>query len=136
MRNYRSIAGVALLLALAACSDDRAADSCDVGADRNCTPAYEPTFDNLFQKTFKVSCALSGTSCHAAAGAKAGLVFEDATAAYGLLQRRVVGGKPECSLLARRVLSTDTSYMMPPGLALPPGEQCAIVQWIAKGAPR
>lgn len=130
--------GAAFLIGLAACSDSApAAEACDVAVDRACTPAYEPTFDNLFQKTLHPSCALSGASCHAAAGHQAGLVFEDPDAAYRLLlERRVTAGKPECSLLARRVQSTDTSFMMPPGLALPPEQRCAIIQWIARGALR
>jgi hypothetical protein len=135
------VAGSAsLLVGLAACSSGDStppAQACDVVVDRGCTPAYEPTFDNLFQKTFKTSCALSGASCHAAAGHKAGLVFEDADTAHSLLlERRVTAGKPECSLLARRVLSPDTGFQMPPGLPLAPGEQCAIIQWIARGALR
>ena len=130
--------GISVLLGLAACgSDSPPADACDVTVDRACTPAYDPTFDNLFAKTFKPSCALSGASCHAAAGNKGGLVLDDPDTAHRhLLERRVTAGKPECSLLARRVLSTDTAFMMPPGLALAPGEQCAILQWIARGAVR
>ncbi|HSO36435.1 MAG TPA: c-type cytochrome domain-containing protein [Labilithrix sp.] len=127
------------LVGLAACSSSSApgGDACDVTVDRACTPAYEPTFDNLFQKTFKPSCALSGASCHAPEGRKAGLVFENADTAHRLLlDGRVTAGKPECSLLTRRILSTDTAFMMPPGLALAPGEQCAIIQWMARGAQR
>lgn len=119
------------------CSDSSHDEPCDAPVKPACTPSYEPTFDNLFTNTFKSSCALAGGSCHASAGHQAGLVLEDADTAYRLLlDGRVVAGKPECSLIARRVLSTDTSFMMPPGLALPPGEQCAITQWIARGAAR
>jgi Planctomycete cytochrome C len=128
-----------LLVGLAACGSGESppADACDVVVDRSCVPGYEPTFDNLFQKTFKPSCALAGGSCHAAAGRKAGLVFEDADTAHSLLlERRVTAGKPECSLLARRVLSADTGFQMPPGLPLAPGEHGAIIQWIARGASR
>ena len=132
------VGGSAILVGLVACSDaSPPAEACDVVVDRACKPAYEPTFDNLFQKTFKTSCALSGASCHAPAGHQAGLVFDDPDTAHRLLlERRVTASKPECSLLARRVLSTDTGFMMPPGLALAPGEQCAIIQWIARGALR
>jgi hypothetical protein len=68
----------------------------------------------------------------------AGLVMEDPDTAYRDLvdQNRVVPGKPECSLMARRISSTDVSFMMPPGLALDPGDRCAIIQWIAQGANR
>jgi len=119
-------------------SDKASSEECLAALDRSCTPAYDPTFDNVFQKTFKPSCALAGTSCHAPAGAKAGLVFEDPAAAHRLLleRDRVVAGNPECSLVVRRTTSTDTSFQMPPGMLLPAGEQCAIVQWIARGAGR
>ena len=133
-----SAGALAVLVGLMACgSDPPAAPACAPAVDRACTPAYDPSFDNLFQKTLRPSCALSGASCHAAAGQKGGLVFEDADTAHRLLlERGVTAGKLECSVLARRVLSADTRFMMPPGLALSPAEQCAIIQWIARGALR
>lgn len=123
--------------ALFACSDKDAAEDCSAVVDRACVPAYDPTFENVFNNTLKPSCALAGSSCHAAAGHKAGLTLDDAETAHRLLlDQRVTPGKPECSLLGRRVLSTDPSFTMPPGLPLAAGERCAIVQWIAQGAKR
>lgn len=106
--------------------------------DPTCAPAYEPTFSNVFQKTLQPSCAYAGPSCHASSGRKAGVVFDDPESAYrSLLEgERTVPGKPECSLLVRKLQSNDTSFMMPPGLALPPDERCAVIQWIARGALR
>lgn len=132
-----TVASLSCLVGLAACGDDAPPPVC-ITVDRSCTPAYEPTFDNLFQMTFSRSCALAGTSCHAAAGHQAGLVLEDEDTAYRLLLEhgRAVAGKPECSLVARRILSTDREFMMPPGLPLAPGEQCAIIQWMVRGASR
>jgi hypothetical protein len=133
-----TVASLYCLVGLFACSDDAPPAPTCIAVDRSCTPAYEPTFDNLFQMTFSRSCALAGTSCHAAAGHQAGLVLDDADTAYRLLLEhgRAVASKPECSLLARRILSTDRTFMMPPGLPLAPGEQCAIIQWMAHGASR
>jgi hypothetical protein len=137
-----SLASVVLLCAgavaaLGACGTSQATDDCSAVVDRACATAYEPTFDNVFQRTLRPSCALAGASCHASEGHQAGLVFEDPDVAHRLLlERPVVAGKPECSLLVRRVTSTDTSFMMPPGLPLTVGEQCAIAAWIDRGAAR
>jgi len=122
---------------LAACGSDPPAEEC-VTVDRSCTPAYDPTFDNLFKNTFSKSCALAGPSCHASAGHQAGLILENEDMAYSLLQQhgRAVAGNPECSLIVRRIQSTDTSFMMPPGMPLALGEQCAIIQWVSHGAMR
>jgi hypothetical protein len=122
---------------LGACGTSQANDDCSAVVDRACATAYEPTFDNVFQRTLKPSCALAGPSCHASAGHKAGLVFEDPDVAHRLLlERAVIAARPECSLLVRRVTSTETSFMMPPGLPLAAGEQCAIATWIDRGAAR
>jgi hypothetical protein len=128
-----------VVVVLVACSSTSgSSDDCSTTVDLSCTPAYEPTFDNLFQKTLKPSCALAGTSCHAAAGHQDGVIMEDADSAHRTLVEggKVVPGKPMCSEMARRILSTDRSFMMPPGMALPPGESCAAIQWMARGATR
>ena len=106
-----------IVIAFASCADDPpAGDACGVVVDRSCAPSYEPTFDKVFAGTLKPSCALAGPSCHASAGHKAGLVLEEPEAAYrSLLAGRVKPGEPECSLLARRVLSKDPAVTMPPG---------------------
>ncbi len=132
---------VALAVVLGgACADEekRGAELPCATVDRACTPAFEPTFDNLMARTFRPSCALSGASCHAPEGAQAGLVLADADAAYAALRRdgRAVAGDPECSVLSKRIHSVDVATQMPPGRPLSAGETCAIVQWLARGATR
>lgn len=138
------IAASALAVALASSSgcsgtnDDPAAPVCiDAGIDPTCTPAYEPTWDALFTKTFKPGCAFSGVSCHAAKGHQGNLNFEDIDAAYtDVTHGKVVPGKPECSTIVHRIVSTDGNERMPPAAALSAGEKCAIAQWITAGAKR
>lgn len=109
----------------------------DGGVDTSCTPSYEPTYDALYTKTFKPSCAASGVSCHAATGQQGGVDFDDPEAAYAALtQSKLLKGKPECSILVSRVVATDGKIRMPPGRSLSVGEQCAIIKWIAEGAKR
>jgi hypothetical protein len=103
-----------------------------------CTPAYEPTFENIFQQTLKPNCA----TCHYD---EKGMNFDQdmATAHRSLLAQEdaergkvVAVGEPECSALCIRLGSKDQSITMPPrGGQLSEGERCAIVQWIANGAP-
>jgi len=102
-----------------------------------CTPAYEPTYTNVFATTLGPSCAKSGASCHAE-GAQGGLSFLDASDAYESLFTRnaVVASGVTCSPLVARLESTDGKLRMPPGRALPEGEICAIRRWIAAGAKR
>jgi hypothetical protein len=131
-----------LLLALGwsagpACSSDNGPD-CSAKVDLSCTPAYDPTFENLFQNTLHGSCALTGTSCHAPAGQSGGVNFGDADSAYRTLvdQQKVLGGRPQCSPMVHRIISSDPAYQMPPGKPLTPSEQCAVIQWINAGAKR
>jgi hypothetical protein len=109
----------------------------DAGVDTTCTPAYEPSYDTLYDKTFKPSCAASGVSCHASTGRQGGIDFDDREAAYKALSQNMIrAGQPECSVLVHRVIATDGKVRMPPGRSLPAGEQCAIIKWIAEGAKR
>lgn len=109
----------------------------DGGIDLACTPAYPATYDALYTNTFQKSCAASGVSCHAATGRQGGIDFSNPDVAYTALTERVVKpGAPECSILVHRVISTNGKVRMPPGRSLPPGEQCAIIKWIAEGAHR
>ena len=132
------VAGAGSIVALFSCGHDEQPAGACINVAASCSPAYEPTFDNVFRNTLKPSCALAGPSCHAAAGMKAGLVLEDVDTAFRLLgeRGRAVPGDPQCSLVTRRIESSDVGFMMPPGLPLPPGEKCAIVQWVAHGAQR
>jgi hypothetical protein len=105
----------------------------------SCTPLYEPSYDNVFARTLKPTCAKSGVSCHASTGRQGHLSFEDADEAYGLLLETthvVRPGDPSCSPLVARLVATDGNVRMPPGRSLPPDERCAVIQWIANGAHR
>lgn len=129
------------MLALAACPKDTAEDPVvcvEAGSlSGACTPAYEPTYDNLYANTFQPTCAKSGFSCHSPEGHQGDLNFFDKEAVYGQLMKRAVQpGNPECSSLAQRVVSTDGFQRMPPGKSIPEGEQCAILSWIQAGAKR
>lgn len=105
-----------------------------------CQPLYDPTFDNVYEKTLAKTCALSGSSCHSAEGAQGGLSFESADAAYEHLtgggDPKVKSGDAACSLLVERIESTDDATLMPPGSPLSDAERCAIEQWIQNGAKR
>jgi hypothetical protein len=129
------------MLALAACPKDDPPDDAvvclEAGSLGTCTPAYEPTYDNLYANTFQPTCAKSGFSCHSPEGHQGGLNFFDKEAVYEqLLNRPVKAGSPECSDLVQRVTSLDAFQRMPPGKSIPPGEQCAIIEWVRAGAKR
>lgn len=109
----------------------------DAGVDPSCTPTYEPTYDAVYANTLHPSCAKSGVSCHASKGKQGGLNFDDADDAYAALRQGMVQpGEPACSVLVHRIVAQSGEVRMPPGRSLPPGEQCAIVRWIAEGARR
>ena len=105
----------------------------------DCVPLYEPTYDNVFEQTFK-GCSVGGSACHSEQGAKGGLVLSDKELAYTSLLNppatapRVIAGDPECSSLVHRLESTDNAVVMPPGNPLSASERCAIEQWIRQGA--
>lgn len=108
-----------------------------VEVDLSCQPLYEPTFDQIHERTLVPKCALSGTACHSSEGAKNGLSLEDPDTAYELLLRsRTTPGDPSCSLLVRRIESSDADFQMPPGSPLGAAERCAIIQWVEAGAER
>lgn len=128
---------VAMVVACVGCGPDGEEMECaDVPAD--CSPQYEPTFDNIHSRTLSGSCALTGGACHANAGGQGGLQLENSSTAYESLtaEGRVVPGDAACSLIVRRLYSDDAAEQMPPGKPLSRGERCAIVQWIDDGAPR
>lgn len=127
---------------VAGCSSESAAPPppvCfDLGIDPSCTPAYAPTFEALYENTFRGSCGAPGVSCHASTGQQGGVDFGDPESAYASIVRGNVvrPHEPECSVLVERIVATSGATRMPPGRSLPEGEQCAIVQWIANGARR
>lgn len=115
--------------------------SCVEGLDTaTCKPLYDPTFDNVYEKSLAKTCALSGSSCHASEGGAGGLVFDSADGAYQHLtsgkKPRVIGGDAACSPLVERIESADDATVMPPGSPLSDPERCAIEQWIQNGAKR
>ena len=125
-------------------NDAGAASACLASVYLDCQPLYQPTFDNIFDNRIGVTCgaASTGRSCHSNEGAMGGLVMADKETAYAALlgegggKKRVVAGDPECSLLARRIESSDPDFVMPPGSPLSDAERRAILLWIANGAQR
>lgn len=132
---FACLAAVGLL----ACSSDPPAEQCvPVAVDLACTPAYDPTFDQVWTKTFQPSCAKGGSICHASTGKQGGIDFSNVDVAFKNLEERgvVKAGDPACSKIVGRISATDGARRMPPGANLPAGEQCAIERWIANGAKR
>jgi Planctomycete cytochrome C len=133
------LAGVTVAIG---CGNGEPSLPCVQPLDLACAPLYSPTYDEFFNRTLHPTCAQPGGSCHAAAGAQGGLIFEDADAAYALLlgekdgRARVTAGDPSCSLLVERIASADKAVVMPPGGALSDAERCVVIQWIKEGARR
>lgn len=143
MRRMSGFVAAWAALALAGCPGDSPSGGADAGAltceefVETCAPLYQPTFDNVFQRTLVSTCGVAGVSCHAAEGNQGGLAFADADQAHALLLAgRVVAGDACASLLVDRIEATDSSRMPPGATPLPEGERCAIEQWIAAGAER
>jgi hypothetical protein len=110
------------------------------GLSPTCQAEYDPpTFSTIYDKILHPTCASGTGTCHTSDAAMGGLVFENPDDAYARLVdgRRVIAGDPGCSVLMKRLTSTDPDYHMPKGpTSLLPGEECTIVQWIAQGARR
>lgn len=124
---------VALALGLAGCPAEPP-PSCTT-VDATCMPQYVPTFDNVYDNTLKMDCGSGRNACHSAAG-EGGISFADpATAHAVLLAGRVSPGDPACSELIVRTHDPGTDYEMPPGAPLAEAERCALLQWVAAGAP-
>jgi hypothetical protein len=136
---YRLFAALTAAVLLPACPAD---ELVCVEHVPDCTPQYEPTFDNVFTMTLEEKCAVSN-ACHAGAAPKRGLDLSEIDRAYEGLTAGdtplVVPGDAECSVLIERVGSTSSELQMPPGgssARLPPAELCALQQWVAAGALR
>jgi hypothetical protein len=134
-------------LALVACSSSASAPAeppCVTGLSTACQATYDPpVFATIHAKILQPSCATGRGTCHTSDAAKGGLVLEDADASYAALlgqggqRARVVPGDPSCSLIDKRLHSTDPGYHMPPGSqGLSAGDLCTITKWIAGGAAR
>ena len=130
------VARLSLFAVLGAVACD-AGEACPDAPKETCTPAYEPTFANVFAKTLAPSCAKSGVSCHAE-GAQGGLSFLEENRAYETLgtRRSVVPKGASCSPMVTRLEAVDGKVRMPPGRSLPEGEICAVRRWIEAGAKR
>jgi len=103
--------------------------------DTSCGSLYVPTFDNVYANTLQMSCGGSSNSCHSARG-EGGISLADPETAYAsLLAGRVTPGDPTCSELIVRTHDLGTDYQMPPGSVLGSSERCALVKWVAAGAP-
>ncbi len=105
-----------------------------VTVDTSCTPQYVPTFDNLYANTLKMDCGSSRGSCHSNSG-EGGMSLADIDTAHAQLVQRVDPANPGCGDAIVRTHSPGTDYEMPPGAPLPEAERCALVQWVAAGAP-
>jgi hypothetical protein len=105
----------------------------------DCTLAYEPTFDNVWQYTLKVSCATF--MCHSGATPTGSMSLEDKDQAYTNLLSKSTTGDPRvspgdtmCGKALVRLNTKGESYSMPPTHPLPADQLCSINQWIAMGA--
>lgn len=144
-----AILSIGAQLAVAGCADTAEAPAkCIEKVDIACTPAYEPSYDAIYDNLLSRTCgaASTGNVCHfgpSSAEAKGGLALSNRDRSFdGLLGRmgghaRVEPGEPECSILVQRLESDDPKFRMPVGrAALSLAERCAVRQWIANGAPR
>lgn len=127
-------------LAIAACGDDSGDGPTCAEINPQCTPAFEPTWDNIYQYVITPSC--SAATCHGQA-MQGGLGMSSSMEAYqGLVagvggKPRVIKGDAACSMLTERIESDDPEKRMPyKGMKLKDGERCAIEKWIAAGAPQ
>ncbi len=130
--------GGTLVLLLFACGTPEEPAPLCTTYEPSCAVLYEPTYEQIFNRTLKPTCGKPGVSCHAESGKQGGLAFEDIDRAYALLQERgaVKAGDPRCSKVAARIGATDPNIRMPPGLSLHPAEICTIQKWIENGAQR
>jgi hypothetical protein len=110
--------------------------------DPECSPLYEPTFDEVYVQTLQTSCGIGGSSCHGSDEGHGGLAFNDPDMAWQHLTDDlddgpwVVAGAAGCSPLIQVLRSEEPAEVMPPGAPLSEAEICAIEQWIDAGAER
>lgn len=122
---------------LAGCPSSASPPDC-ITVDPACATLYDPTFDNVYTMTLRPDCGADRGACHSATGHKGGMSFESADVAYDALVNggRVTPGDPGCSDMIVRTSSPGQDYQMPPGSPLIPQERCALIKWVAAGAPR
>lgn len=138
MARFAALAFIAIVGACGSTAGEPALVCVDAANDLACTPAYEPTFANIFEQTLKPRCGYGGSACHTSTGRQRGIVFAEPDEGYATLKQTfaVRPGRPDCSPAIHRIDATDPNVRMPPGEALEPAVRCAVVQWIAAGAPR
>jgi hypothetical protein len=155
----RCVLACALALAALGCGgdDDAASDDAAVEDAGNgclaplpddCTAAYPPSYDAIYDNLLRKSCgsAATGSTCHYGPTpdtAQGGLVLSDRDKTYDYLlgtlggRARVIPGDPECSVLVQRLESKDAALRMPRGGdPLPPNVRCVVRKWIESGAER
>jgi hypothetical protein len=123
-------------------SEEPSEPPCVQGLTADCKAANDPpAYATIYAKIFAPTCATGSGTCHTDDAREGGLSFADAHAAYAMLlgqdgqKARVLPGDPSCSLLVKRLASSDSSYRMPRGpTPLSPAELCTITKWIAEGA--
>ena len=94
-------------------------------------PAEPPTFTSDILPIFEAKCNI----CHGTMGGWDGTTYES-TMTSGNNAPVVIPGDPENSLLAQKLLDTQTiGNIMPPGGKLPDSEIQLILEWIRAGAP-
>ena len=143
---YAARISLVVAVASAACGGDdagSAAPGC-VEVDPQCTPAFDPTWDNVYEFVIGQSCGGSeGVACHGGEGKQGGLVLYPQTQAFQELLggslghgARVLPGNAACSVLVERLATTDRSRWMPygAGMRLSERERCAVERWIDQGA--
>lgn len=120
---------------LAGCPSEPPPECTLVPIDTNCAPLYMPTFDNVYANTINIGCGSKSGACHSARGDGDMNLSDPATAHASLLDGRVVPGDPTCSEMIVRTHGLGEDYQMPQGAALGASERCALVKWVAAGAP-
>ncbi len=103
--------------------------------DVTCAPLYTPTFDEVYSRTLRQGCSVNSSACHSARGDGDMDLSTPAAAYASLLDGRVKPGDPTCSELIVRTHDLGTDYQMPPGGPLGESTRCALVRWVAAGAP-
>lgn len=131
MRRMWIVAGLAVLAGGCPADEPPACTTVDL----DCSPQYQPTFDNVYANTLVMDCGSGRSACHSASGEGGMSLVDPPTAHAQLLAGRVTPGDPACSELIVRTHDQGTDYEMPPGAALSEAERCALVQWVAAGAP-
>ena len=126
-----------LVVSAAACGDEPPPTCTTV--DLACAPLYPPTFSNVYATTLAGKCGGDRVACHSDRGRAGGMSFGTEALAHAELRApglgRVVPGDAACSEMIVRTQGVGADYQMPPGEALTAEERCALVQWVAAGAP-